>query len=86
MENFRITYERFWCGRVDGETIITSIRSDAAEEVPGGGRGAEIMVVDCSRKKECGAFADQGRWREFDGKACVHPGLADIKTGRRRKL
>jgi hypothetical protein len=73
MERVEIEHVFFICRKIRKRVLITCL---AITPEPSESAGADLTAFDCSSKKECGVWIEEGHHAVHDWGRCVHPNLS----------
>jgi hypothetical protein len=73
MERVEIEHVYFICRIIRKEVLLTCLAiTPESPESP----GPDLTAFDCSSKKECGVWIEEGHRVSLDWGQCVHPSLS----------
>ncbi|MGE5257388.1 MAG: hypothetical protein ACM3KE_11990 [Hyphomicrobiales bacterium] len=74
MERVAIEHVYFMCRKIKKKALITCL---AITPEPPESSGSDLTAFDCSSKKECGVWIEEGPHAFHDWGQCIHPDLSE---------
>jgi hypothetical protein len=74
MDHVEIEHVSFICKKMRKRVLITCL---AITPEPPESPGVDLAAFDCSSKKECGVWIEEGHQASYDWGQCVHPDLSE---------